>query len=413
MIPYGRQTIEQDDLDAVAEALQSSYLTTGPAVDAFETALAQATGAADAVACANGTAALHLAAMALDLAPGDVVIVPAQTFLATANAVRFTGAQVTFSDVDADTGLMGPDHLRAALDHARRVGRPRALFAVHLNGQPAPMHALAPIAREAGLAIVEDSCHAIGGRLPATSDGREPPVGSCAWGDMATFSFHPVKTITMAEGGAVTVRDAETARRLRRLRGHGMEREPEAFQRAQAAFDRNGQPNPWYYEMVELGHNFRASDVQCALGRAQLAKLDRFVARRADWVARYDAALENQAPRVRPIGRVSAGTPAWHLYPVLIDFDAAGVSRGDLMRRLRAQGIGTQVHYIPVPDQPYWRAQIGASDVPGARAYYARVLSLPLFPAMADEDVDRVAAALCRSLPEHPDDTTRRTDLKE
>jgi UDP-4-amino-4,6-dideoxy-N-acetyl-beta-L-altrosamine transaminase len=398
MIPYGRQTIEQDDVDAVAEALQSGYLTTGPAVDAFESALAQATGAADAVACANGTAALHLAAMALDLAPGDVVIVPAQTFLATANAVRFTGAQVVFSDVDAETGLMGPDHLRAALDHAQRVGRPRALFAVHLNGQPAPMHALVPIAREAGLAIVEDSCHAIGGRLPAMFDGREPPVGSCAWGDMATFSFHPVKTITMAEGGAVTVRDAQMARRLRRLRGHGMERDPEAFQRADAAFDAAGQPNPWYYEMTELGHNFRASDVQCALGRAQLAKLHRFVARRAELVVRYDALLHSFGPLLRPIARVAAGTPAWHLYPVLIDFAAAGVSRSRLMRRLRDHGIGTQVHYIPVCDHPYWRGQVGDSEVPGARSYYARVLSLPLFPAMADQDVDRVVAALGQSL---------------
>ena len=398
MIPYGCQTIEQDDIDAVTEVLRSGHLTTGPAVDAFEAALAEATGALDAVACANGTAALHLAAMALDLGPGDVVIVPAQTFLATANAVRFTGAQVVFSDVDADSGLMTAGHLSDALTTARARGRPRALFVVHLNGQPAPMHDLAPIAREAGLAIVEDSCHAIGGRLPAMDDGREPPVGSCAWGDMATFSFHPVKTITMGEGGAVTVRDPAMARRLRRLRSHGMDRDPASFQHADAAFDANGEANPWYYEMAELGHNFRASDIQCALGRSQLAKLDRFVARRAELVARYDALLADLAPVVRPIARVEAGAPAWHLYPVLIDFETAGVSRATLMRQLREQGIGTQVHYIPVPDQPYWRDRAGVSDVKGARTYYSRVLSVPLFPAMEDGDVDLVANALRRRL---------------
>jgi UDP-4-amino-4,6-dideoxy-N-acetyl-beta-L-altrosamine transaminase len=393
MIPYGRQTIEQDDIDAVAEVLRSGYLTTGPAVDAFEAALTTATGAGDAVACANGTAALHMAAMALDLAPEDVVIVPAQTFLATANAVHFAGAQVTFADVDPEDGLMYPHHLQAALDAARRRGRPRAVFVVHLNGQPAPMDALAPIAREAGLAIVEDSCHAIGGTLPAGADGREPAVGSCAWGDMATFSFHPVKTITMGEGGAVTARDPATAARLRRLRGHGMVRAPDAFQRSDAAFDPDGTAHPWYYEMAELGHNFRASDIQCALGRSQLAKLDRFVSRRAQLVARYDSALADLSDIVRPIRRVARGTPGWHLYPVLIDFDAAGMSRGHLMRTLRDSGIGTQVHYIPVPDQPYWRAKLGASDLPGARRYYERVLSLPLYPAMEDRDVDRVVQA--------------------
>lgn len=393
MLPYGRQTIEDDDVAAVVAVLRGSYLTSGPAVEAFEAKLAQVTAARDAVACANGTAALHLAAMALDLGPGDIAIVPAQTFVATANAVAMTGARVVFADVDPDSGLMRPQDLSDALARAEALGRPRAVFVVHLNGQAAPIAELGPIARAAGLALVEDCCHAIGGWM-ADADGRPTPVGSCALSDLATFSFHPVKTVTMGEGGAVTTNSAALARRLRDLRGHGIVRDPARFQDADAAFDAAGRPNPWYYEMQALGYNYRACDLQCALGLSQLGKLARFVARRAELVAAYDAALGPGDRLVRPIARVEMRAPGWHLYPVLIDFQAAGRDRASVMRALAAAGVGTQLHYIPVPDQPYWRDAATRSAYPGARAYAARALSLPLFPAMVEGDVAGVVTAL-------------------
>ena len=393
MLPYGRQTIEDDDIAAVVAVLRGSYLTSGPAVEAFEAKLAEVTATSYAVACANGTAALHLAAMTLDLGPGDVAIVPAQTFVATANAVAMTGARVVFADVDPDNGLMRPQDLRDALARAQALGRPRAVFVVHLNGQAAPMAEIAPIARAAGLALVEDCCHAIGGQM-ADADGRPTPVGSCALSDLATFSFHPVKTVTMGEGGAVTTNSAALAERLRDLRGHGIVRDPARFRDADAAFDPSGHANPWYYEMQALGHNYRACDLQCALGLSQLGKLERFVARRADLVAAYDAALGADGPLVRPIARVAMPAPGWHLYPVLIDFQAAGRDRASVMRALAAAGVGTQVHYIPVPDQPYWREAAADAVCAGARVYAARALSLPLFPAMVEGDVAGVVAAL-------------------
>jgi dTDP-4-amino-4,6-dideoxygalactose transaminase len=267
------------------------------------------------------------------------------------------------------------------------------VFVVHQNGQAAPMAEIAPIARAAGLALVEDCCHAIGGRM-ADADNLPTPVGSCALSDLSTFSFHPVKTVTMGEGGAVTTNSAALAERLRDRRGHGIVRDPARFQDADAAVDAAGLPNPWYYEMQALGHNYRACDLQCALGLSQLGKLARFVARRAELVAAYDAALAEGDRLVRPIARVGMPAPGWHLYPVLIDFQALGRDRASVMRALAGAGVGTQLHYIPVPDQPYWRAAAPAADIPGARAYAARALSLPLFPAMTESDVARVVAAL-------------------
>jgi UDP-4-amino-4,6-dideoxy-N-acetyl-beta-L-altrosamine transaminase len=396
LIPYGRQLIEDDDIAAVAEVLRGGYLTTGPAVERFERALADRLQALDAIACANGTAALHLASLALDLGPGDVVVVPAITFVATANAPAMTGARVVFADVDPETGLMRADHLEAAIEAARAVGRPRGLFAVHMNGQAAPMPELATIARAHNMAVVEDSCHAIGGTLP-DANGRPTPVGSCTWADICTFSFHPVKTITTGEGGALTLADAATAARVRQLRGHGLERDPARFWDPDIGFSPEGTAHPWAYEMQALGHNYRASDVQCALGISQLGKLDRFVSRRDALVAAYDARLAELAPTLRPIGRVAGAgyKAAWHLYPVLIDFDRLGRTRAEVMHALRARDIGTQVHYIPVPWQPYWRRhRANAGPWPGAASYYARVLSLPLFAAMTDWEQDQVIHAL-------------------
>jgi len=381
-LPYGRQTIGDDDIAEVAAALRSDFLTTGPLVEKFEHALAQATGAAHAVVCNSGTAALHLAALAADLKEGDAAIVPSLTFLATANAVRMTGAEVIFADVDADTGLLTPETLRDALTCGKASGRKiRAALPVHLNGQACDMAALKKAA-PGDMVFIEDACHALG----------EEKIGAAENSFAACFSFHPVKAIATAEGGAVTTRDAKAAERMRALRSHGMIRESAAFTQRDLAFDGNA-PNPWYYEMQEIGWNYRLPDVLCALGISQLKKLPDFFRRRRELAALYDKALAPLAPLLKPVphGKQPHG---WHLYAVLIDFKSLGTTRAKFMNALRAEGIGSQVHYLPVSSQPYYRERYGAQSLPGADAYYARCLSLPLFPSMRDEDVSRVAAAL-------------------
>lgn len=395
ILPYARQTIDDDDVAAVAAVLRSDFLTTGPATEAFEAKLAEVTGAPFAVSCSSGTAALHLAALAIGLKPGDRVVVPAITFLATANAARHAGAEVIFADVAADSGLMEADHLAQAIEKGGDAVK--AVFPVHLGGQCPDMPALAAVARKHGLAIVEDACHAIGAEY-SRPDGSACAVGACADGDMAVFSFHPVKTIAMGEGGAITTNDAALAARVRVLRNHGMTQDADAFVHRDMAFDGDGGVNPWYYEMHEPGFNYRASDIHCALGLSQLSKLEKFVELRRALVERYNERLAPLAPRVRPVTRMPGGRPAWHLYQVLIDFEKIGISRADLMRALRKAGIGTQVHYIPLHRQPYYRHRYGELRLPGADAFYARGLTLPLFPAMTDRDVDAVVESLCRVL---------------
>ncbi|HKX09236.1 MAG TPA: UDP-4-amino-4,6-dideoxy-N-acetyl-beta-L-altrosamine transaminase [Stellaceae bacterium] len=396
-LPYGRHAIDEDDIAAVRSVLCGDWLTTGPAVRRFETALAERTGAAHAVSCANGTAALHLACLALDLKAGECVIVPAITFSATANAARLCGADVVFADVDPDTGLMEAPHLTAALADAERRGwKPRIVLPVHLAGQCADMAAIAKVARAHGLAIVEDACHAIG-TVESHKDGSEVPVGACAHSDMTVFSFHPVKTIAAGEGGAVTTENAELAERLRRLRGHGIVRDETLFEDRVEAFEQ-AVVNPWYYEMIELGLNYRLSDINCALALSQMQKLDRFVVIRRALAALYDASLARFAPILERTRRSADCLPAWHLYTVLIDFEAAGITRGQLMRDLETDGIRTQVHYIPVPRQPYYRKLYGDVVLPGADAYYRRTLSLPLYVGMTGRDVERVTGSLERLL---------------
>ncbi|HYE46179.1 MAG TPA: UDP-4-amino-4,6-dideoxy-N-acetyl-beta-L-altrosamine transaminase [Caulobacter sp.] len=375
-LPYGRQTIEEDDIAAVADALRGEFLTTGPAVEAFETAFADKVGAAHAVACSNGTASLHLAMLALGIGPGDTCIVPSITFLATANCAAYVGARVVFADVDPDSGLMTPATLAAAL--SRAGGPVRAVLPVHLRGDACDLPGLARLASGAGAVLVEDAPHALGTTMDFGA-GRER-VGDCAHSAMASFSFHPVKTIATGEGGMITTNDAALAAKLRILRSHGMIRPPGA--------------EPWVYEMAEPGFNYRLPDINCALGLSQLGKLDRFTARRRALAARYAERLAPLANRVRLAARPDWSDPALHLLCVLIDFESLGVSRAEVMRRLAEAGVGSQVHYIPVHTQPYWQARNGALDLPGATAWYERCLSLPLFPGMADTDVDRVAEAL-------------------
>ena len=381
LLPYGRQTIEDDDVAAVASALRDDFLTTGPRVDAFEQAFAGAVGARHAVACANGTAALHLAMLALGVGEGDVCVVPSITFLATANCARYVGAEVVFADVDSASGLMTPETLS---DAVRRAGRRRiaAVLPVHVRGDVAELPALNRIADEAGAALVEDACHAVGSRM--TFDNLPATVGDGRWSRLTTFSFHPVKTLTTGEGGMVTTADPGLAQRLRALRSHGMARPDGA--------------EPWWYEMSEIGFNYRLPDVLCALGLSQLGKLPRLIERRRTLAKRYAAALAPLFPVVRPAARPPWSDPALHLMSVLIDFEAAGATRAAVMAALKAKGIGTQVHYIPVHRQPYYRARYGELELPGAEAWYARCLSLPLFPAMADTDVDRVVDSLALAL---------------
>lgn len=390
-LPYGRHCIEDDDVEAVARVLRSDYLTTGPAIAAFERELCRHTAATHAVACSSGTAALHLALLAIDFKPGDVAIVPSITFAATANAARYAGGEVVFADVDPDSGLMTAANFAAALDRAR--GRNlRAVLPVLLAGQGADAAEIAALAVREGITVIEDASHTIGAKY---RDGAEEvPVGACRHSAMTIFSFHPVKTVAMGEGGAIMTRDSRLAARLERLRAHGIERDPAHFIRRKDAFDAAGAPNPWYYELQELGFNYRATDIHCALGMSQLAKLARNLRRRAELVALYDATIAKLAPRVRPIRRMPDFTPAWHLYAVLIDFAALARSRAEVMRALRARGIGSQVHYIPLHRQPYYVARYGEQGLPGAERYYARTLSLPLFPQLRDEHVHKVVAAL-------------------
>lgn len=381
-LPYGRQTIEADDIEAVVSALSCSYLTTGPAVDAFEVSFASTTGAAHAIACNSGTAALHLAALAIDLKPGDVAIVPTLTFLATANVVRMCGADVVFADVDADTGLLTPATLREALARVPAGRTARVALPVHLNGRICDMPAMAAIAGEAGIVLIEDACHALG-----AADS-----GATKFSAMACFSTHPVKAIATGEGGMVTTASAELASRMRRLRSHGMARDPGAFENADLGFD-GDVANPWYYEMREIGWNYRLPDPLCALGMSQLRKLDRFHKRRSEIAALYDKLLEPLAPQIRPVAHAD-GAHGYHLYVVLMDFPALGLTRREVMEKLRKNGVGTQVHYLPVHHQPYYRRRYAGFSLPGADAYYARCLSIPFFPAMSDDDAMRVAQSL-------------------
>ena len=377
VLPYGRQTIEDDDIAAVVEALRADFLTTGPRVAAFETAFAETVGARHAVACSNGTAALHLAMLALDVQPGEVVIAPSITFLATANCARYVGAEVVFADVDPLSGLMTPQTLADAL--TRLGGRKlRAVLPVHLRGDVADLPGLAALAHEAGAVLVEDAPHALGSTM--TFGKVNERVGDARHAAMATFSFHPVKTIATGEGGMVTTNDAALGERLRAMRSHGMVRPKGA--------------DPWWYEMAEPGFNYRLPDILCALGLSQLAKLPRFAARRRGLAEAYATALAPLSPVVAIAARPAWSDPVLHLMCVLIDFEAVGLTRRQVVQELQKYGIGTQVHYIPVHRQSYYRERYGDLGLPGAEAWYARCLSLPLYPGMADADVGRVAEAL-------------------
>ncbi|MEA3210639.1 MAG: hypothetical protein QOE70_3696 [Chthoniobacter sp.] len=369
LLPYGRQTIDEDDIAAVVEVLRSPWLTTGPKIGEFEAAFARFTGCEHAVAVCNGTAALHCAVAALAIGPGDEVIVPAITFVATANAVVYCGGTPVFAEVESDTLLLDP------ADVERKItARTRAIAGVDYGGQPCDWDALRAIAARHRLALIDDACHALGGSW----QGR--PVGSLA--DLNTFSLHPVKPITTGEGGMITTDDAGLAAKMRAFRAHGITTD---FRQRESA-------GAWAYEMAALGYNFRLTDVQCALGLTQLRKLPGWVARRQQIAAQYDAAFSG-SPEVTPL-RVRPGVShGYHLYVIQL---APHLDRGTVFRALRAENIGVNVHYLPVYLHPFYREKFGHREglCPVAEAAYARLLTLPIFPTMTDEDVRDVIAAV-------------------
>lgn len=379
VLPYGKPWVDDDDKRAVLEVLGSDFLTTGPKVGAFERAFAATTGAHDAVSFANGTAALHGLMTALDIGPGDEVIVPAMTFVASANAVVYRGGTPVICDVDEATLLIDP-----ASAAAKITARTKAIVAVDYAGQMPDYAALEALAAPKGIAVVADACHSLG-----AVDARGVRAGQAA--KLSAFSFHPVKTITTGEGGVVTTNDAALAKKMRTFRNHGIETD---FRQREAAAS-------FTYDMVSLGYNYRLSDVHCALGIAQLAKLDAWVKRRAQIADAYDARFAALALPLRPLARKN-GASAWHLYVVQLDLSRLrnGIDRAHVFRALRAEGIGVNVHYIPVHHHSFYRERFGTKigDQPVADWAFERILSLPLFPKMTDADVDDVVTAMHKVL---------------
>lgn len=373
-LPYGRQSVDESDVQAVVDVLRSDWLTTGPKVAEFEEVFAARVAAAHAVSFSSGTAALHGAAFAAALKPGDEAITTPMTFAATANCILYQGATPVFADVCADTLNLDPEHVSKKFS-----SKTRAILPVDYAGHPADLTAILEIARSRGAIVIEDACHALG----AEYCGRR--VGSIA--DLTVFSFHPVKHITTGEGGMVTTNDPRLAETLRRFRNHGIS--SDARQRQSA-----GQ---WHYEMVLLGFNYRLPDIVCALGIEQLKKLEANLSRRREIAARYTAAFRETHGVIPPAVRPEAN-PAWHLYPIRLDLEKLTADRAQIFRALRAENIGVNVHYIPVHLHPYYREQFGyaGGEFPVAEDGYARLISLPMFHAMTDQDVDDVILAVKR-----------------
>lgn len=371
-LPYGHQSIDEHDINALIDVLRSDWLTTGPTVQAFEDGFAEFVGAKHAVAVSNGTAALHAAVFALGLKPGDEVIVPAMTFAASANAVVYQGGIPVFVDVEPDTLLIDPRQVAAKI-----TSRTKAIVTVDYAGQACDYEALGAIAGRHGLPLIADACHALGGTY------QERRVGSLA--DLSTFSFHPVKAITTGEGGVITTDNEARAQRMRVFRNHGITTDHR--QRAEKGL--------WFYEMDELGYNYRLSDLQCALGLSQLRKLSDWTVRRQEIAHRYDEAFAGQ-PTIEPLIRRADISHAYHLYVIRLNLEQLRVDRSAIFAALRAEGIGANVHYIPVHLHPYYRQNFGTGPglCPAAEAAYERILSLPIFPAMVQRDAEDVIEAV-------------------
>jgi len=385
MIPYGRHHIDEADIQAVVDVLRKGELTQGPTVEAFERAVAEYVGARYAVAVSSCTAGLHLAALAAGVGPGTALVTSPITFVASSNAALYVGGDALFADVDPSTVNLSAESLVRVLAAHPNV---RAVVPVHFAGLPCDMPAIKAAADAAGAVVIEDAAHALGAVYP---DGRR--VGSCAHSLMTVFSFHPVKAIASGEGGMIMTNDEATYRDLLRLRSHGINKLDDALQVPEQA-STHGVRDPWYYEMQELGYHYRITDIQCALGLSQFGKLARFLARRRALAAAYDRALSG-LPHIRPAQPVGGTTSGLHIYVVRINFAAAGTTRNDVMLKLRAKGIVTQVHYIPVTAHPHYR-RLGfrPEDSPAAFEYYQEALTLPLYYDLTDEQQQLVLASL-------------------
>jgi len=381
MIPYGRQAISQEDIAVVVEVLNSDFLTQGPRVPAFENALAKRTTAQHAVAVSNATAALHLACLALDLGPGDYLWTTPITFVASANCGRYCGAKIDFVDIDPETFNMSPKALEDKLRRAEREGTvPAVIVVVHMCGQSPEMDRISTLARSYGIKIIEDASHAIG----ALYQGK--PVGCGEYSDITVFSFHPVKIITTAEGGAALTNDRTLAERMRSLRSHGITRDERLMTKSS--------DGPWYYQQLELGFNYRMTDIQAALGVSQLAHLDDFLSRRQDIADCYDELLKD-LPIDLP-GRLEGAVSSWHLYVVRLKNASDHL---EVFTRLRADGIGVNLHYIPVHLQPYYRALgFNAGDYPVSEDYYSRAISVPIYPKLSAAEQREVTNSITTAL---------------
>jgi len=382
MIPYGRQSISEEDIAAVVAVLRSDFITQGPVVPAFEKAVATYVGAQHAVAVNSATSALHIACLALDVGPGDVVWTTPITFVASANCALYCGAKVDFVDIDPRTYTLCPQRLAEKLESARHAGTlPKVVIPVHLAGQSADMKAIHALGRQYGFKIIEDASHAIGGSYL----GRK--VGDCAYSDIVVFSFHPVKIVTTGEGGMALTNDAQVAKRLARLRSHGVTRYPSEMSRPP--------DGSWYYEQIDLGFNYRMTDIQAALGLSQMERLDAFVAARhaisdryEEWLAPYSLTRPWQHPDTHS---------ALHLYIVRVPPDSTHGGHREVFERLRSDGIGVNLHYIPVYRQPYYqRMGYSNADFPASEQYYREAISLPIYPGLTEADQSQVVRCLTR-----------------
>lgn len=384
MIPYGRQEITQADIDAVIAVLNSDFLTQGPLVPRFEQVVARHVEAAHALAVNSATSALHIACLALGLGPGDRLWTSPITFVASANCGLYCGAQVDFVDIDPHTYNLCPKALERKLQQAEREGTlPKVVVSVHLCGQSCDMQTISTLAQRYGFKVIEDASHAIGGKYQGKF------IGNCRYSDITVLSFHPVKIITTAEGGMVLTNDAELARKMELLRSHGITRDP-----ARMTHTPDG---PWYYQQIDLGFNYRMTELQAALGVSQMDRLDTYVARRHEIAARYDELL-HQLPLTLPWQHPDSYS-SFHLYVIRLKLDNINRSHRQVFESLREQGIGVSLHYIPVHTQPHYQKMgFRKGDFPEAERYYAEALSLPMYPTLSEADHQQVSKALDKAL---------------
>ena len=384
MIPYGKQDISQQDIDSVVDVLKSDFLTQGPQVPAFEKALTEHTGAQYALAVNSATSALHIACLALDLGEGDWLWTTPVTFVASANCGLYCGAKVDFVDIDSTTYNMCPKKLEQKLITAKATGTlPKVVVPVHLCGQPCDMESIAKLAKEYGFKVIEDASHAIGGQY------HEQPIGNCKYSDITVFSFHPVKIVTTAEGGAALTNQKELADKMALLRSHGITRDPEMMTEASHG--------GWYYQQVDLGFNYRMTELQAALGVTQMQRLDEFVAARHVLSKRYNQML-SELPLVLPY-QLEKTYSGLHLFVIRLKLDEISLTHKQVFDALRENGIGVNLHYIPVHTQPYYQAMgFAEGDFPESERYYQEAISLPMFHGMKEEQQNTVVRVVTEIL---------------